>query len=101
MKIERLKCKKKQCKQERKGRKRTEIGSKYEGESNIKYNLKRKREDSEREKTEGVEMGRKMSETKREEIALNTVDLSELNHRRPAVSSDSALPLNITGSEMD
>lgn len=46
-------------------------------------------------------MGRKMSETKREEIALNAVDLSELNHRRPAVSSDSALPLNITGTEMD
>lgn len=42
-----------------------------------------------------------MSETKREEIALNAVDLSELNHRQPAVSSDSALPLNITGSEMD
>lgn len=42
-----------------------------------------------------------MSETKREEIALNAVDLSELNQRRPAVSSDSALPLNIPGCEMD
>lgn len=40
-----------------------------------------------------------MSETKREEIALNTVDLSELNHRRPAVGSDIALPLNITSSD--
>lgn len=36
-------------------------------------------------------------ETKREEIALKAVDLSELNHRRPAVSSDSASALNITG----
>lgn len=44
-------------------------------------------------------MGRKMSETKREEIALNAVDLSELNQRRPAVSSDSALPLNIPSCE--
>lgn len=42
-----------------------------------------------------------MSTTKREEIALNTVDQSELNQRRPAVSPDSALPLNRTGSEMD
>lgn len=42
-----------------------------------------------------------MNETKREEIALNAVDLSELNQRRPAVSSDSALPLNIPGCEMD
>lgn len=38
---------------------------------------------------------------KREEIALKAVDLSELNHRRPAVHSDSALPLNITDTEMD
>lgn len=37
-----------------------------------------------------------MSETKREAIALKAVDLSELNHRRPAAQSDSALPLNIT-----
>lgn len=37
---------------------------------------------------------------KREEIALKAVDLSELNHRRPAVHSDSALPLNITDTEM-
>lgn len=52
-------------------------------------------------KGEGVEIGRKMSETKREAIALKAVDLSELNHRRPAVHSDSALPLNITDTEMD
>lgn len=45
--------------------------------------------------------GGKMSETKREGIALNAVDVSELNHRRPAVSSDSTVPLNITGSKMD
>lgn len=38
---------------------------------------------------------------KREAIALKAVDLSELNHRRPAVHSDSALPLNITDTEMD
>lgn len=43
-----------------------------------------------------MEIGRKMSETKREAIAFKAVDLSELNHRRPAVRSDSALPLNIT-----
>ena len=41
-----------------------------------------------------------MSETKREEIALKAVDLSELNQRRPAVRSDSASPLNITDCEM-
>lgn len=39
----------------------------------------------------------KMTETKGEEIALNAVDLSELNHRLAAVSSDSAVALNITG----
>lgn len=37
-----------------------------------------------------------MSKTKREEIALKAIGLSELNHREPAVQSDSALALNIT-----
>lgn len=37
-----------------------------------------------------------MSKTKREEIALKAVGLSELNHRVPAVQPDSALALNIT-----
>lgn len=49
-----------------------------------------------REKEERGGGGRKMSETKREEIALKAVDLSELNHRRPAVHPDSASTLNIT-----
>lgn len=44
----------------------------------------------------GRQAGREMSETKREEIALKAVDLSELNQRRPAARSDSASPLNIT-----
>lgn len=44
---------------------------------------------------------RKMSETKREASALKAVDLSELNHRRPAVHSDSASALNITDTEME
>lgn len=37
-----------------------------------------------------------MSKTKREGIALKAIGLSELNHRVPAVQSDSALALNIT-----
>lgn len=37
-----------------------------------------------------------MSKTKREEIALKAIGLSELNHRVPAVQSDSALALYIT-----
>lgn len=60
-----------------------------------------KSEDSEGKPENGKarERWRKMSKTKREEIALKTVDQSELNHRRPAVSLDSALPLNITSSD--
>lgn len=53
-----------------------------------------------REKTRGDGDGLK-NETKREEIAVKAVDLSELNHRRPAVRSDSASHLNITDAEMD
>lgn len=53
-----------------------------------------------REKTRGGGDGLK-NETKREEIALKAVDLSELNHRRPAVRSDSTSPLNITDAGMD
>ena len=75
----------------------------------IIYNLeeteKRRRDGGSLVKTKedvrGSEIGRKMRGTERVEIALNAVDLSELNQRRPAVSSDSALPLNITGSEMN
>lgn len=37
-----------------------------------------------------------MSKTKRGEIALKAIGLSELNHTVPAVQSDSALALNIT-----
>lgn len=53
-----------------------------------------------REKMRGGGDGLK-NETKREEIALKAVDLSELNHRRPAVRSDSTSLLNITDAEMD
>lgn len=48
------------------------------------------------EKERGGGAGQKMSKTKREEIALKAVGLSELNHRVPAVQSDSALALNRT-----
>lgn len=61
-----------------------------------------KNEDSEgKPEKEKRERGgdRKMCETLREEIALKTVAQSELNQRRPAVSSDSALPLNRTSSD--
>lgn len=43
-----------------------------------------------RAKERGGGVGQKMSETKREEIALKAIGLSELNHRVPAVQSDSS-----------
>lgn len=49
-----------------------------------------------RGKERGGGVGQKMSKTKREEIALKAIGLSELNHRVPAVQSDSALALYIT-----
>lgn len=49
-----------------------------------------------RAKERGGGVGQKMSKTKREEIALKAIGLSELNHRVPAVQSDSALALYIT-----
>lgn len=56
---------------------------------------KTERESGERARESGG-VKQKMSKTKREEIALKAVGLSELNHRVPAVQSDSALALNIT-----
>lgn len=57
--------------------------------------MKRLRRDV-RVKERGGGVGQKMSKTKREEIALKAIGLSELNHRVPAVQSDSALALYIT-----
>lgn len=71
------------------------IGFKYVGENNLipKRNhwwgmWERKRE--------GVELGRKWAKQKARRLPLKAIGLSELNHRVPAVQSDSALALNIT-----
>lgn len=49
-----------------------------------------------REKERGGVSWAENEQNKNEEIALKAVGLSELNHRVPAVGSDSTLALNIT-----